>query len=466
MAEVVICYSSKDRQKVMPFVQQLRSMGVSVWIDYGGIDGALLWGQEIVENIERSRVLILIASKSSMISDHVRREVTLAFDNKKYILPLHIEPVDIPKSIKYQLVGIQHIELFPGDFESNFPKIAQSLEGLGVRIEESTAPAKNREPLATPETDAAPHLPGVVEPESQFDERVASAHKRDSSERLQSGNGRSVRNKALVIVGVAFVSMVAVVLAIWFTRNSWSHKQAATETQPSPTPQARQNQPTPPAGMVYASGGTFTMGRDQGDEAERPAHQKTVAPFFIDLYEITNEDYEKFVQATSHRAPLSWINAVYPSHAAHKPVTGVTWEDANAYTRWAKKRLPTEEEWEFAARGTDSRLYPWGNAWQQGSANADGAGVGLADVGSYRGISPVGAFDMVGNAWEWTASELHAYPKGRLPANLPTDLKVIRGGSYESTKDYATTTYRTGWPAHGASTYAQTGFRCAADITR
>lgn len=87
------------------------------------------------------------------------------------------------------------------------------------------------------------------------------------------------------------------------------------------------------------------------------------------------------------------------------------------------------------------------------------------DVGSFKATSPFDVFDMVGNAWEWTVSDLRAYPGGTLPANLPAgDLKVIRGGSYESTKDYATATYRTGWPARDAPTYAQTGFRCARDI--
>jgi formylglycine-generating enzyme required for sulfatase activity len=217
--------------------------------------------------------------------------------------------------------------------------------------------------------------------------------------------------------------------------------------------------------MVYVSGGTFMMGRDNGDDAERPPHQAPVKPFYIDIYEVTNADYEKFVKATNHRPPAAWKNGSFPDGAGSKPVTGVTWDDANDFARWAGKRLPTEEEWEFSARGTDGRLYPWSSDWQQGSANANGAEQAVADVGAYKGRAPFGTYDMVGNAWEWTASNFRAYPGRGLPSSQPTgELKVIRGGCYESTKDYATTTYRAGWPARGAPTYEQTGFRCAKDI--
>jgi formylglycine-generating enzyme required for sulfatase activity len=208
------------------------------------------------------------------------------------------------------------------------------------------------------------------------------------------------------------------------------------------------------------------MGRDNGvDEAERPEHQVKVEPFFIDTYEVTNEDYQKFVRATGHRAPMTWQKGTFPSDGQSKPVTGVSWDDANSYAQWAGKRLPTEEQWEFAARGTDGRIYPWGNSWQQDSANAAAASKGTTEVGSYKGTSTFGVFDMIGNAWEWTASDFRAYPGGRLPASVPSgELKVIRGGSYESTRAYATTTYRTGWPARGAKTYDQTGFRCVKDV--
>jgi formylglycine-generating enzyme required for sulfatase activity len=218
--------------------------------------------------------------------------------------------------------------------------------------------------------------------------------------------------------------------------------------------------------MVYIPGDEFMMGRDDGDEYERPAHKVTVKPLFMDIDEVTNEDYANFVKATRHPSPPQWANGVVPPGAAHKPVTGVTWDDATAYAKWAGKRLPTEEEWEFAARSTDGRRYPWGNDWHSGNANADDASKTLADVGSFKGTSPYGVMDMVGNAWEWTATKLAAYPGGQLSKQMTGDVRVIRGGSYTESKDEATNTFRRGYPARGNYDYAKTGFRCAKDVAK
>ena len=220
--------------------------------------------------------------------------------------------------------------------------------------------------------------------------------------------------------------------------------------------------PPAPTGMIYVAGGEFLMGSDAGGEAERPAHKVTVKPFFIDRYEVTCGDYEKFIEATGHAAPQGWTNGHHPRDAERKPVTGITWDDANAYANWAGKRLPAEDEWEFAARGTDGRRFPWGNDWGPGVANADATAKGhhhAENVGAHpKGPSPFGALDMAGNVWEWTASDLAAYPGGQLSAQ-PGGHKVIRGGSWTSTRDEANTTFRKGCPARGGD-YTEVGFRC------
>ena len=227
------------------------------------------------------------------------------------------------------------------------------------------------------------------------------------------------------------------------------------------------NKPTVPTGMAYVSGGDFMMGRDDGkSEAEKPAHKVSVNPFFMDIYEVTNAQYAEFIKATNYKPPSEWKNGIYPDGQAKFPVVSVNWDNANAYAKWANKRLPTEEEWEFAARGTGNFLYPWGNDWKSGNANADGASKGLVEVGKFKGASPFGIYDMVGNAFEWTSSDFTACPNGKLPDVFTgkSNLKTIRGGSFEATKDFATSTYRIGWTATGAENYNRTGFRCLKDV--
>jgi formylglycine-generating enzyme required for sulfatase activity len=297
---------------------------------------------------------------------------------------------------------------------------------------------------------------------------------------------------AVVLVGAFFVIGVAVIVLILLLRSigpagssqngttqtpgiaaGEAPSQSGVNTGVTETP-TKTKKPTAPAGMAYVPGGDFIMGRS-GDATgyESPPHKVSVKPFFMDIYEVTNEDYQKFITAQGHVAPASWTLRTYPTGAARKPVTGVTWEDAKAYADFITKRLPTEEEWEFAARGGDDRRYPWGNEWNADLANAGsgqvwvtgGGNKGMAEVGSFKGASPYGLYDMVGNAWEWTASYLKAYPGGKLPAGASSTDMVIRGGSWASKPNEATTTFRRGWSAHGEKDYSFTGFRLVKDVS-
>jgi formylglycine-generating enzyme required for sulfatase activity len=283
------------------------------------------------------------------------------------------------------------------------------------------------------------------------------------------------RAKRAIAIAAAFVVLIGVIGAIFLwsqPRTVRPDKSASSQTQEGTMPQLNLNgnqsapESKPPEGMVYVPGGAFMMGRNDGDEYERPAHQVTVKAFFIDRFEVTNDDYAKFIKVTNRVAPPGWPNGSYPADAQRKPVTGVTWNDAVAYAQWAGKRLPTEEEWEFTARGGEKEFqYPWGNGWRRGMANADGARNNMAEIGAYRGSSPFGAFDMVGNAWEWTSTDMAPYVGGNLPEQPAANTKVLRGGSFKSSKDQATATYRFGWRASEEASYAETGFRCVKDMT-
>jgi formylglycine-generating enzyme required for sulfatase activity/serine/threonine protein kinase len=220
---------------------------------------------------------------------------------------------------------------------------------------------------------------------------------------------------------------------------------------------------TPPD-MVCIDGGSFTMGRSGGPKGtkEGPAHTEAVGPYLIDKFEVTNEQYAEFVQAQGAKPPQGWENGAFRNGEGRLPVTGVSWDDAAAYADWKKKRLPTEREWEFAARGPGGRLYPWGTDWAPGRANADGYRQSFTEVGSFEeGKSPYGVYDLVGNAMEWTQDDFQPYGQG----GKASGLKTVRGVSFKHTREYATATFRDGVKRRGDS-YPFTGFRCARNLLK
>ncbi len=132
--EVMVSYSSQDRERVMKFVRALRASGVAVWIDQGGIDGAQRWSEEIVNAIEACGTVLLFISRSSMESQNIAKEVALAWEGGKHFLPVALEEAKIPKSMQYQLAGIQYVKLFEGDPDAKFESVLRALTRLGVRV--------------------------------------------------------------------------------------------------------------------------------------------------------------------------------------------------------------------------------------------------------------------------------------------------------------------------------------------
>lgn len=189
--------------------------------------------------------------------------------------------------------------------------------------------------------------------------------------------------------------------------------------------------------------GIFTMGSDlQQDKRaygnELPQHDLWLDSFEIAKHLVTNTDYAAFVLATGHRLPKFWMDGSFPSHKARHPVVGVDWHDARAYCAWLNARLPTEAEWEKAARGVDRRLYPWGN--QRPTAKRCNQCHFFGDTTEVDrfelGASAYGAFDMGGNVWEWTASKAAPYPydatDGRERVDDERVFRVLRGGGFRT----------------------------------
>ena len=155
-ADVFISYSREDKERVLELAARLRGAGVSVWIDQGGIDGATLWGEEIVNALDGAKVLLLALTSAAARSHNVAKEVVLVSERKGQILPVHLEPTTVPPGLKYALAGIQHIEYYNGDPDANLKSILRALDRAGVQI----AP---REPAARPNEDAAGRVAAVLD---------------------------------------------------------------------------------------------------------------------------------------------------------------------------------------------------------------------------------------------------------------------------------------------------------------
>ncbi len=229
-----------------------------------------------------------------------------------------------------------------------------------------------------------------------------------------------------------------------------------------------------PAGMVYIPASDSIVGDSTQKiwKREGPTHKVKLPAFYIDIVPVTNAEYMKFVKATGHRMPAHWANAgkKIPEGEESHPVTYVNITDAEAYAKWAKKRLPTEAEWEKVARGPDGLKYPWGNTYKTGAANDENAGrKGTSPVGEYpAGKSPFGCLDMAGNVWEWTKTRFHLYPGST--EKLSEEEKqsfVAKGGCFMDDKLFLRSSFRElVEPTSAYATRATLGFRCAADVKR
>lgn len=237
------------------------------------------------------------------------------------------------------------------------------------------------------------------------------------------------------------------------------------------------------ASMVLIPGGLFPMGVPHGDRDggrdEYPRHDVFVNDFYIDKFELTNSRYLEFVKATNHRVPQNpknatrnlWEGETITESLADRPVVNVDWADAQAYCQWAGKRLPTEAEWEKAAKGTADRRFPWGNVEPTNKhLNFNQQWIGektLMPVGSYElGKSPFGVYDMAGNVWEWVNDWYDAKYYEKSPAKNPTGpetgtKRVLRGSGWQN--ETPTVRIFTRVDSDPTMRNESTGFRCAMD---
>jgi len=216
--------------------------------------------------------------------------------------------------------------------------------------------------------------------------------------------------------------------------------------------------------MIEIPAGEFAMGSNDAND-QKPIHKVYLDAYYIDKYEVTVGQFRKFCSATGNSMPdqPSW------NQGDNYPVVKVTWEDASSYASWAGKRLPTEAEWEKAARGPEGRKYPWGDSWDANKCNngEDNSPDGYANtspVGSFpQGASPYGVMDMAGNVWEWCADWYDKNYYKKSPSRNPTgpssgSLRVLRGGAWDNSQYFCRSVDR-----HSTipqCSLSRQGFRC------
>lgn len=343
--------------------------------------------------------------------------------------------------------------------------------------------------------------PGLACPACGFRNRTVARFCRDCGEALAGALPATSRRRLPAALAAASALSVAAAGAWLWSANLTGRPKAAPlegparkpstgpfEARPSPAPaslpgltdqdfadeMAKQGDlvvRNAGAEFAFVPGGWFTMGSDRGNRNERPARKVELGPFLIAIRETTVAEYARCVEAgaCSPAAGRGSCNWGRPG-MEHHPVNCVTWEDASRYCRWSGRRLPTEAEWERAARGTDERTYPWGEDSPSATRlNAEGAADGFsgtAPTGSFPSAkSPIGALDMAGNVAEWTEDRFDADYYRSAPERDPKgpdsgELRAVRGGSWYRPGEEARTTARAGHEPGAAQDLV--GVRCAA----
>ncbi|MBT3604944.1 MAG: SUMF1/EgtB/PvdO family nonheme iron enzyme [Candidatus Latescibacteria bacterium] len=220
-----------------------------------------------------------------------------------------------------------------------------------------------------------------------------------------------------------------------------------------------------PKEMILIDSGDFLMGDEDGSRDEQPQRTVLLNAYWIDRYPVTNQEYKMFVDVTGHRRPPHWTSGTYPLEQASHPVTNISWQDAEEYAEWVGKRLPSESEWEKAARGTLGQTYSWGDAFRKDNVNSTNDYGGTTPIDQFPGgASPYGVMDMCGNVQEWGSDWYYDDYYKTAPVDNPTgpaggQYRVCRGGFYAENRMGVRCSQRHYAPPSTMQDHI--GFRCA-----
>jgi formylglycine-generating enzyme required for sulfatase activity len=476
--DVFISHSTKDKKLADAICAGLEARGIRCWIAPRDIIPGVNYAGQIFKAISTGKIFLIIITENSTISTHVLKEVEIAIQSGSAVLPFRTEDVPLSDDLKYYLSNVHWLDaLTPpverhifhlGDFIFRLldkPESGKPVEEeLGVQKTDQVKPSSVEEVKPSKAaTESSRKIPEEKIPAKPPELKTAKPKVKPSPKIKHLGR----------IIGIATAGCALIATSVigyfsgWFTPIT---TPSSTPTQPLPTlasydPVISKVSSTDGATMVYVPEGEFLMGSQQGvgNPSEYPQHSVYLSGFWIDQTEVTNAMYEKCVEQGGCSEPGEPDLLILGEY----PAVNVTYDQAFEYCQWAGKGLPTEAQWEKAARGTDARQYPWGNEFDCAKGNFDVPGCDIhtstAPVGSFSaGASPYGVLDMAGNVWEWVADWYDSYSTEMTsdPAGPESGEKVIfRGGSWKSSGDNARTAVRTAvFLGHNDNTI---GFRCA-----
>lgn len=512
---VFLCHASQDKPAVRELYNALKAeKWIDPWLDKAKILPGQDWRMVIEKAVEDTDAVIVCLSNQSVNKEgFVQREIKYAYDlalekpeETIFLIPLRLNTCVVPRGLR----SFQWVDYFGEDKKHSFSDL---LEALKIRydqkmlLEDAESERERAVREAKEKTDR--EAQERADREKREQKAKAEAEREERSKRQKELIKAITSSRALAVSGLVVISLLLFLLRESFLPNDLPETQTPTratsmtstpvtsgKTRVSPTltytPSVTPNPPTPTATqirptstpafpstavigstavgadgmvMVYVPAGTFIM-----DVKELGRPTVFLDAFWIDKTEVTNALYAKCMSQNQCDPPKDLSSATHSSYFGNPefnnyPMINVNWNMAKAYCTWAEGRLPTEAEWEKAARGTSGWPLPWGytapnykllNSW-------DGHIGDTTEVGKYpRGQSVFGALDMAGNVEEWVSSLYKAYPydaKDGRESLTSSEERVVRGGSWDSMANHVLSAYRLSRDPLYSST--STGFRCA-----
>lgn len=451
MTQMFISYSRVDQVFVEQLYHRLQQMrpSASIWYDKAphGLLGGDSWWDEITNAIASCDIFIYVLSNEAVQSAYCQAEFAEARRLQKQIITIQARDRTL---LSGELRDIQYVDM------KNGVNDADALAQLSGALDRQISQVKHRSPplwqprTPKPDDENAPLRSDVSQPANKSELRFPA------NEGQTSGAAKPQRRKYHLALGLVLVLALAAAAGA-FIQNALTLSSTASPEQLALT-QVASNADWQPyerdfdgVAMVLVPAGCFEMGDSNGESDQQPVETYCFdTPFWIDKYEVSNAVYGSKDCESDSLEP-------------DQPQGCLNWFEAQAFCESRGSRLPTEAEWEYAARGPDSLIYPWGDEWVARNAVWSGNSRGQTmDVDSLPvGASWVGALHMSGNVWEWTSSLYEAYPYGEDHErdDESSQLRVLRGGSYDMQTDLVRGTFRSG--LNPALSYDDDGVRCA-----